>query len=601
MSHNKRQELYDRIRASSKDEVILEEMKRLGFWPADREQADFSETLIERKGELQRELNQLLQKHALYSDPAEALKAMRKQRMADSKQRQKERRQRRLSERHEKALKWHQRRQREIVYLGDNVSAGLSDTECDEAKLSRLGLPLIADAEGLSAAMGISLAELRFLSYSRDIAHIHHYRHFMLPKKSGGERAISAPMPRLKRTQYWILANILEKMPLHDASHGFRTGRSIVSNALPHCRSHVVLNYDFKDFFPSLKYPRIKGLFRSFGYSEQIATLLALLTTEAEVQEVSLDGDRYFVRQGERHLPQGAPSSPALTNLICRRLDARLQGMAQALGFRYTRYADDLTFSGDRESARNLKKLQWRLHAIVKGEGFQIHPQKSRIMRTGSQQEVTGIVVNEKPSIDRKTLRRFRALLHRMERQGPEGCHWGDSPNVLSSATGYARFVAMVDARKGRECLERIARIKQRYPQSSARCERTALSPVLFKAASASGRAPRENWWIAQEPPPPEMPRLEEPGRPSATSAARPNPSEAEFSHNRQAPDEATTDAYRSAPGFFRRTLGRLIGAGVWVLVILIGLALFRFAPLLGVILLGAIIYFYWVLKNKLQ
>ncbi|MEJ2691951.1 MAG: reverse transcriptase family protein [Candidatus Thiodiazotropha sp.] len=602
MSSNKRQELYDRIRASSKDEVILEEMKRLGFWPADQEQADFSETLIERKGTLQRELHQLLQQQQLYSDPQEALKAMRKQRMAESKQRQKENREHHLRERHEKAMRWYQRRQREIVYVGDKVSAGLNDTQLDEARLKRFALPQIADAQALSTAMGISLAELRFLSFSRDISSIHHYQRFMLPKKSGGERAISAPMPRLKRAQYWVLANILEKIPLHEAAHGFRPGRSIVSNAQPHCRAHVVLNYDFKDFFPSLKYPRIRGLYRSLGYSGQVATLLALLTTEADVQQVTLDGEHYYVKQGDRHLPQGAPSSPALTNILCRRLDARLLGAAQGLGFRYTRYADDLTFSGDRQSLRNLKKLQWRLRAIVKEEGFQLHPEKSRVMRDSARQEVTGIVVNEKPSLDRKTLRRFRALLHRMERQGPEGCHWGNSPNVLRSAAGYAHFVAMVDTRKGQAYLQQIARIARRFPQSSEPFTRRPLSPPLFKAAAAAGQRPRESWWVAKELPPPEMPPMEESKK---TSLAKEGGSVGQGVSNRREtttnPESSSGDTYHSASGFFRRLLGRLVGGAVWLLVILVGIILFQVSPVLGLSMVAAIAFFYWVLRNKLQ
>jgi retron-type reverse transcriptase len=596
MSNNKRQQLYDRIRASSKDEVILEEMKRLGFWPADSERPNISETLIQRKGELERELNQLLKQQHLYSDPQAALKAMRKQRMAESKQRQQENRKRRIIERHEKALRWHERRQQEIIYLGEGVSAGLDDTSCDTQKLAHHPLPEIATAKALSDAMGISLAELRFLSYSREISRINHYQHFVVAKKTGGERLISAPMPRLKRAQYWILGNILEKIPLHDAAHGFRPGRSIVSNALPHCQAHIVLNHDFKDFFPTLKYPRIRGLYRSLGYSEQVATILALLTTEPDNQQVELDGDHYYVRQGERYLPQGAPTSPALTNLLCRRLDARLQGAAHSLGFRYTRYADDLTFSADRDNAKNLRKLQWRLEKIVTEEGFALHPEKSRVMRNSTQQEVTGIVVNEKPSIDRKTLRRFRALLHRMERQGPDGCHWGDSPNVLSAARGYANFIAMVDRPKGQGYLEQIGRIIERYGQTTHRTSPTPLSPALFKAAAAAGKPPRDTWWIAKEPPPPEMPKLEE----KPPRQAEPLPAqvtrESPASGGEQAP---RGDAYGSLFGFLRRFIGKLLGAIMVLIALLFCLVMFRVSPILGLIFAGVIIYFLRGLRGR--
>jgi retron-type reverse transcriptase len=595
MSRNKRQELYDRIRASSKDEVILEEMKRLGFWPADSEKPDISETLIQRKGALQRELDQLLKQQRLYADPEAALKAMRKQRMADSKQRQGENRERRMVERHEKALRWHQRRQQEIIYLGEKVSAGLHDTALNKEKLNRYQLPQVATAKELSDAMGISLAELRFLSYSRDISRINHYQHFTLPKKTGGERLISAPMPRLKRAQYWVLGNILEKIPLHDAAHGFRPGRSIVSNAQPHCQAHVVFNHDFKDFFPSLNYPRIRGLYRSLGYGEQVATILALLSTEADMQQVELDGDHYYVKQGERHLPQGAPSSPALTNILCRRLDARLRGAAQSLGFRYTRYADDLTFSGGRDSAKNLRKLQWRLERIVAEEGFQLHPDKSRVMRNSTQQEVTGIVVNEKPSIDRKTLRRFRALLHRMEHQGPESCHWGNSPNVLSAAKGYANFVAMVDKRKGRRYLDQIERIVWQQGHTAASIGRSTMSPALFKAAAVAGRPPRDGWWVAKEPPFPEMPRQEE----MPTVQVEPPTGQVESGPPVSAGMEQRSDAYSSLSGFLRRSLGSLLGAFVWILAALFGLVLFKVSPLLAVFYIGVIIYFIRGLNHR--
>jgi hypothetical protein len=599
MSSNKRQELYDRIRATSKDEVILEEMKRLGFWPASQDKAEFSETLIQRKGELRRELNELVKKQRLYADPEKALKEMRKQRMAESKQRQKENKERKLTERYEKKLRWHKRRQQEIVYLGEKVSAGLNNTTLDKERLDRYQLPHIATAKALSGVMGISLAELRFLSYNRDIAHINHYQHFTVPKKTGGVRLISAPMPRLKRAQYWVLANILEKIPLHDAAHGFRPGRSIVSNAQPHCQADIVINHDFKDFFPSLRYPRIRGLYRGLGYSEQVASLLALLTTESDTLQVELDGECYYVKQGERYLPQGAPSSPALTNILCRRLDARLRGAAQSLGFLYTRYADDVTFSGSHDSAKNLSKLQWRLEHIVAEEGFELHPEKSRIMRNSAQQEVTGIVVNQKPAIDRKTLRRFRALLHRMAQQGPEGCYWGRSSNVLTAAKGFAHFVAMVDGHKGRGYLEQIDKIIQRYGHEPLPVGRkTALSPAQFKAVAATGQAPRNPWWITSERPLPVAPNLE---RKQVTQPKKALQQELiqQEERSQQVVEQSSRsehgegqDNYQSLPGILRRMIGSLPVGLAWILITLAGLVLFRISPILGFLFVIALVYF---------
>src|SRR5690606_12161151 len=135
----------------------------------------------------------------------------------------------------------------------------------NEARLKQQNLPLLADSQTLATLMGITINELRFLCFQKDVSRINHYRRFSLLKKSGGERLISAPMPRLKRAQYWILENILNRVKLHDASHGFVAGRSILTNALPHVGRAVVINLDMENFFPTVSYRRVKGLFRQLG------------------------------------------------------------------------------------------------------------------------------------------------------------------------------------------------------------------------------------------------------------------------------------------------------------------------------------------------
>lgn len=597
MSSNTRQQLYDRIRASSKDEVILEEMKRLGFWPDDQDKPQASETLIQRKGELQRELKELLKQHQLYQDPEQALQAMRKQRMAESKQRRIENKQRRLQAKHDKALHWHERRQRELLYLGDGVSTGLNHVVSDQEKLARHGLPVLETAKHVADAMGISLTELRFLSYTRDISQISHYQRFTIPKKTGGERLISAPMPRLKRAQYWILENILEPLPLHEAAHGFRRGRSIVSNAKSHTGAHVVLNCDLKDFFPTLNYPRVKGLFRNLGYSNQVATVFAVLCTEPDIQQVILDDEPYFVREGERHLPQGAPSSPAITNIICRRLDRRLAGAAQALGFRYTRYADDMSFSGDRSGAKKLGKLQWRLAKIVAEEGFELHPDKTRAMRSNGRQEVTGIVVNEKPSLDRKTLKRFRALLHQIEKDGPDGKRWGRAHNVLNAAKGFANYVYMVDRQKGQRFRDQIDRIIQRQGHRPPNSALTELNRSRFRTAAAAGRSPREPWWQPAERPVPVLPTLDEKKRPALDDAALgERPSTRELIDG-MAGETGQTLAW-PRHGLWRRLLGSVAPLFWWLAILSVAVLLFRVSPVLGVVFVAAVYYFRKALRR---
>ncbi|MEO0557870.1 MAG: reverse transcriptase domain-containing protein, partial [Bacteroidota bacterium] len=363
-----RQELYDRIRQTSRDELVLEEMKRFGFWEDDAETPSVPEQLITRRGELQRELRDLLKEKRLTEDRERLLKEQRKVRMKEAMERRKETRERQKAEKAARAAAWAERQSREIVYLGDGVSGGLNHTDANSERLGENNLPVFHTALELAQAMAIELAELRFLTFTRRVSRVSHYRRFQMPKKRGGVRHISAPMPRLKRAQRWVLDELLSGIPLHDAAHGFVPERSIATNAAPHVGADVVVNMDLQDFFPTVTYRRVKGLWRALGYGQQVATILALLCTEPAIDETRLDGETFFVARGERVLPQGAPTSPALTNVLCRRLDARMQGMADHFGFAYTRYADDLTFSGSDDVLAALPKLLWASAQIVADE-----------------------------------------------------------------------------------------------------------------------------------------------------------------------------------------------------------------------------------------
>ncbi len=432
MSGDIRQQLYDRIRESSKDEVILDEMIRLGYWRQGDGQPTLPEEMIKRKGDLDRELSELYRQQARWANPEAALKQMHKERKKAAMERRKETKLRQAETRHKRALAWAERRERDVLYLGADVSAGLSAGAPGKKLVG--AAPELASAKALADAIGIGLGELRFLAYNRALTRVSHYQRFRIPKKSGGERQISAPMPRLKRAQYWILDNILARVPIHPAAHGFAHGRSILTNAAPHVGRAVVVNLDLKDFFPTLTWKRVKGKFQGLGYPEAVATVLALICTEPDVDEVELDGQRLYLSRGPRRLPQGAPTSPALTNLICWRLDRRLSGLAAKLGFTYTRYADDMTFSASGEAAAKASMLLNFVGEIVADEGFTVHPDKTRVMRAKNRQEVTGLVVNKRIGVPRHVLRRFRALLHQIEANGLEGKRWGAGGNVLQSA-----------------------------------------------------------------------------------------------------------------------------------------------------------------------
>lgn len=494
-----RQQIYDRIRSSSKEEYVRSEMLRLGFWTAKSGNTQITEVLLQQEATLTKELNQLMQERTRYRNKEAVLKEMRLKRMAEARRKREETKQKRELQRLEKAEAWRKRKQDEIVYLGETVSAGLQPGQSNEALLLQRGLPVFHTEKELAAAAGVDLRELRFLCYHRKVSAVNHYRKFLLPKKSGGHRLISAPMPRIKKVQYWVLHQILNKVPLHAAANGFATGRSIVTNAQPHVGRQVVINADVKDFFPSIHFKRVKGVFEKLGYNERIATILALLCTEAVTQEVVIDGKTYFVQKGCRVLPQGAPGSPAITNILCYQLDKRLQGVAGKHQYQYTRYADDISFSGS-ETTLAAEAMVWRIRKILQEEGFTVHPDKVRIMRKGARQEVTGIVVNKQPGIPREKLRRFRALLHRIKTKGWEGVQWGEG-NIVSAMLGYVNFIKMVDPVKAARFEKEIALLGQ-LPGFTEAQKQVPLTPAPEALQKPSDTNPPSapntgegDWW----------------------------------------------------------------------------------------------------------
>lgn len=502
-----REELYDRIRSSSKNAFILEDMIRLGFWSSEQQLAVEPAEDTQRRTVLAQQIAELRTKTRQLHNEEQLLKELRKKRLLDSRQKQKETRERRVAERQARAVVWQHKQQRELVYLGAGVSAGLGQLTSDEERLRQNQLPVLHTPAQLAEAMGISLGTLRFLAFARKTSKRTHYIRFRVPKKTGGTRLISAPMPRLKATQTWILQHILNPLEPHPKAHGFRQCHSIVTNAAPHVGAEVIINLDLKDFFPTVSYPRIKGFFRSLGYAEALATVMGLICTEANVTEIVLDHQTYFVAQTERHLPQGAPSSPALTNLICRRLDRRLEALAQKYDFTYTRYADDLTFSASGKTLKNICNILKQTQAIVAHEGFTVHPEKTRVIRRSRQQEVTGVVVNEKPNVDRKTLKLFRATLYQIEKDGPAGKHWGSCPDLLASIQGFAHFVHMVNPDKGAIFQAQVKRIIAKYGRNTVATE-AALSTEMVtepvKSTEVSPEAPTTSvetirkWWQRQ-------------------------------------------------------------------------------------------------------
>ncbi len=459
-----RQDLYDLIRQTSKQEFILSEMIRLGLWDenSNNDPTDPAEE-IRRQGELQRQLQELQQQNRRLGDE-KALKQQKfQERLAESKRKRQETKERNERKRQERAQAWQEKQAGEITYLGEGFSQGLNRFEHNLDRLQKHKLPVFETVADLATAMELTVGQLRFLAFDRKTTTVSHYVRFKIAKKTGGERLISAPLPKMKAAQHWILDRILEKVPMHPAAHGFRRGRSIVTNATPHVGNDVVVNLDLQDFFPSISYKRVKGVFQALGYGEAIATILALICTEATTTEIALDGRTYFVATSDRHLPQGAPTSPAITNLLCRRLDKRLTNMSASQGFTYTRYADDLTFSASGNATSQLCNILRHTHNIVEHEGLTVHPNKTRVLRKSQQQEVTGIVVNEKLAIARATLKKFRATLHHIEKDGLADKHWGNGNDLMAEIEGFANYVMMVDPDKGIPLVGQVKAIKKKY------------------------------------------------------------------------------------------------------------------------------------------
>jgi len=318
------------------------------------------------------------------------------------------------------------------------------------AALAGLNIPRLATTGELAAWLGISPAELDWFADERrthgraETQAIKHYRYALIPKRDGTPRLLEAPKPRLKAIQRRILHEILDAVPAHGAAHGFVAGRSCRTGAQIHAGEAVVATFDLAGFFPSMSGPRIHGIFRSLGYPWAVARALAGLCTTITPRD--LRPDAMF---GVPHLPQGAPTSPALANLLAFRLDRRLAGLAGAVGANYTRYADDLAFSGDAAFAKALPRFAKAVEAILEEEGFRLNAAKTRIMPSTSRQRVTGIVVNAHCNTGRAEFDALKAMLHNCARNGPASQNRENVPDFRAHLQGKIAWVAQINPARG--------------------------------------------------------------------------------------------------------------------------------------------------------
>lgn len=313
----------------------------------------------------------------------------------------------------------------------------------DEEQLARYGLPIWRTENDVAEALGVSVPTLRYFAQHRLADRVCHYVQYEIPKRAGGARTIMAPRRRLKALQRIVLRALVDRLPVSEDAHGFRSGRSIASGASRHVGKRVVITMDLKDFFPSVTFVRVRGYLIAMGYGYVVSATLAALLTEAPRQVVEAGGERFHVPVGERHCVAGAPTSPGVCNAIVHRMDRRLSGLAARLGFDYTRYADDLTFSGD--DSEVVGRLLATTKRIVESEGFALRADKTRVAHAGCRQRVTGVTVNETLGLSRAERRRIRAMIHEHRRAVLNGADNSAENARRRAVEGKLAYLAMLN------------------------------------------------------------------------------------------------------------------------------------------------------------
>ncbi len=328
-------------------------------------------------------------------------------------------------------------------------------------------VPAIASKGDLAKLCGLPIHVIDWLSRDTN----RHYVITAIEKRSsqarGAYRILEQPKHWLKRVQRDLLREVLQFVPPHPAAHGFVRGRSVLTHAQPHVGHAAVLRMDLESFFPSIHAARVSALFRSLGYPLRVTDILTNLCTTS----LSLDAiERLGIprrcellsavsRYHRPHLPQGAPTSPALANLVAYRLDARLTGLAKKAGINYSRFADDLLFSGDRHWRRNAHSFAIQVAVIAAEEGFQVQHRKTRLMPRSVRQSATGIVLNELPNVDRQSYDRLKATLTNCIRSGPASQNRQQLKDFRSHLLGRIAWINQVHPVRGRKLLDLFEKI----------------------------------------------------------------------------------------------------------------------------------------------
>jgi retron-type reverse transcriptase len=308
-------------------------------------------------------------------------------------------------------------------------------------RLYNSNLPVIFDRKHLALLIGIDYYELNIILNCEEL----HYTEINIAKKTGGIRKILSPSITLKYIQRWILDNILSKIKISEFATGFCKEKSIVTNALKHIGKECVINFDIKDFFPSINQDRVFRIFYYYGYTKDVSYTLSKLCTYAGF------------------LPQGSPASPYISNIVCLKLDKRLSLLSNKYKCDYSRYADDITISG----YYGINKLVEIIPEIIKDEGFEVNAKKTRIAFKYQRQEITGLIVNSgRITIPQKYKSKLNQEIYYCKKFGVSNHlnHIGCNKSFFKEHIyGKAYFVNMIEPELGIKILSELDKIKWDY------------------------------------------------------------------------------------------------------------------------------------------
>ncbi|MCI8371588.1 MAG: RNA-directed DNA polymerase [Lachnospiraceae bacterium] len=466
-----RAEYRNQVNEMGKKEFTFLKMQEYGFWPAhlptpyERQQNETEEDFKERtrllaefqklseqiagacqgRQEIEKKLVSLRKEYEETWDYEKVRAVVSQEIMKESIARRAQRKEERERLKQEKTEAWKKRKAESILFIGKGYSGLLGKKETDLQKLKAQQMPVVETDRELADLLEVDYKTLRFLAYHRDVVTFDNYYRFEIPKKDGRMRQIAAPKTQLKTAQRAVLDQILQKAEVSEQSHGFLKSRSVLTSAKSHeAGPELLINMDLENFFPTITFERVRGLFQSFGYSGYIASLLAMICTYCERMPLEIKGETKYVKTTDRILPQGSPASPMITNIICRRLDQRLQGLSQKLGLTYTRYADDMSFSYTGEAQQfAIGSFLSSVRKIVEDEGFCIKEQKTHVLRKSNRQYITGIVINnEEIGVPRKWVKVLKASIHNARKlYETGGCVTNQTRNEIAGKIAWLRSV----------------------------------------------------------------------------------------------------------------------------------------------------------------